>query len=92
MAFIEGKEKTGGRKKGSLNKYSYDVKEAISKIFSENISGLKEDLEGMQPKDRWNVLVRILPFVVAKEMPPFDFSQLSDDQIEELFKRQIENK
>jgi len=91
MPFKEGQEKKGGRKKGSLNKYTYEIKEALSKIISESSDSLIKDLKEMNPKDRWGVLVKLLPFIIPKETP-FDLAQLTDDQVQELYKRELENK
>lgn len=64
MAFKKGTDKPdgSGRKKGSTNKVTKDVKEIISKIVEERIAELNNDLDNMTPSMKWIILEKIMKF------------------------------
>jgi hypothetical protein len=59
----EGNE---GRKAGTPNKTTTEIREAFSLLIENNLSKLQEDLNGLEPKDRVKLLLEMSQFVVPK--------------------------
>ena len=66
MPFQKGKEKTGGRKKGTHNKATGQFKESIDLILESELERFKTDLDQLEPKERVNVILKLLEFTVPK--------------------------
>lgn len=62
----KGSPKTGGRVKGTPNKVTGITKEIISEIASGIRPNLAQDIKAMEPKDRVNVFLKLVEFVVPK--------------------------
>lgn len=60
--------KTGGRKPGSLNKTTKVSREMIVGVLEKyQESGMmSEDLEALEPKDRIDIMVKLMNFVLPK--------------------------
>jgi hypothetical protein len=56
----------GGRPIGSQNKVTKEMRESLKLIFDNELSLLKANLETLEPKDRINFLVSILPYMISK--------------------------
>ena len=61
------RNKTGGRKKGSQNKYTYETKDVLSKVVNHELNYLNESLKNMSDSERANIVIRLLPYVVSKD-------------------------
>jgi len=61
--FAEGNT---GRKAGSLNRATKDIRDAFSLLIENNIDTLQEDLNGLEPKQRVKLLLDMAQFVVPK--------------------------
>jgi hypothetical protein len=59
-------QKTGGRRVGSLNKISTEVKAILHEVVESEISILHENLNQLSPKERIDVLIKIMPYIVPK--------------------------
>jgi hypothetical protein len=59
----EGNE---GRKAGTPNKTTTEIREAFSLLIENNLSKLQEDLNGLEPKERVKLLLEMSQFVVPK--------------------------
>ena len=61
-------KKTGGRQKGSINKATAFSKEIINEILSDYTSSAKfmQDIEDLEPKERLDVMVKLMAFVTPK--------------------------
>ena len=55
-----------GRKAGSLNRATKDIRDAFSLLIENNIDTLQEDLNGLEPKQRVKLLLDMAQFVVPK--------------------------
>ncbi len=60
------KIKTGGRKKGTPNNPTKEIKEAINQIVSNNIDKLQDDIDKLEPKDRIKAIFDLLVYSVPK--------------------------
>lgn len=62
------RKKTGGRKKGVQNKYTYATKDALAKVVNDELNYMTESLKTMTDIERANIVIRLLPFVVPKDI------------------------
>ena len=61
--------KTGGRQKGTPNILSSTAKDILGSIIDNEIANLPELIESLEPKDRAQLLVKLLPYRYAKVEP-----------------------
>jgi hypothetical protein len=61
--FAEGNT---GRKAGSLNRATKDIRDAFSLLIQNNIDTLQKDLDSLEPKERVKLLLDMAQFVVPK--------------------------
>ena len=55
-----------GRKAGSLNRATKDIRGAFSLLIENNIDTLQKDLDSLEPKERVKLLLDMAQFVVPK--------------------------
>lgn len=60
-------QKFGGRQKGSLNKVSSDTKNSLQKLISKELESFEARLETLDNKERLEIIIKILPFVLPKQ-------------------------
>lgn len=65
MANTTGK-KFGGREAGTPNRMSTELRTALKNILQDEIQMLPEHFKRLDPKDRIELLVKILPYAVPK--------------------------
>jgi hypothetical protein len=58
--------KTGGRKKGSVNKTTKDLREKITEVVGSELENILTTLEKLTEKERTDLLAKLLPFVLPK--------------------------
>ncbi|MDC1105119.1 hypothetical protein OAT16_00340 [Prolixibacteraceae bacterium] len=82
--------KTGGRKKGTPNKITQDIKVKIQKIVKKEFVNIENLLSQLESKERTNFLIRLLPYVVPKQEQISvelefndDLENLTDEELEE---------
>lgn len=89
--------KTGGRTKGTPNKITNDVRNIVRNIVERYMQkSFKKDFASLTPEIRMNVILKLLPFICAKqteinmqpEFPTFaellmQSMEIDDDEIEE---------
>jgi hypothetical protein len=68
MAARKGHVKAGGRQAGTPNRVTKNVREWIFGIVYNNIGTLDADLKALEPKERWGVIMGLLPYVAAKRV------------------------
>jgi hypothetical protein len=80
--------KTGGRTKGTPNRTTKELKELIHNIVEVQLDTIEEDLQDLDPKDRLNILLRLVEYVLPKQREQkIDFSNLSDAEIDKLINK-----
>ena len=67
MNKFNGIANLSGRPKGAVNKTTAETKELLQKIISNELEGVSERLEQLDNKDRIDVLIKILPYIVPKQ-------------------------
>jgi hypothetical protein len=65
MANNTGK-KYGGRESGTPNKLTKELRAALKNILHQEIELLPEHFNKLEPKDRLELLVKLLPFTLPK--------------------------
>jgi len=94
MANTTGK-KFGGRKKGTPNKTPQEVREFIQMFLEQQFEKLDEVFKQLKPKDKVNAIVKLLPYIVPKQMqmdltatykqePQYDMSKLTTEELLKL--------
>ena len=66
MPFEQGKEKTGGRKKGTPNKLTKEIRDLLKSIYEEEIENIPIYLADLKPKEKLDFLIRITPYILPK--------------------------
>jgi hypothetical protein len=67
MARVKGTPKTGGRKKGTPNKATSDLRTWINELLDNNRERLETDLGTLEPKDRIIILEKFMQYVIPKQ-------------------------
>jgi hypothetical protein len=62
--FEPGHAKMGGRQKGTKNKTTIEIKEAIQLVLSDKVDKLAEDLEDMNAFKQWTILNAVAKYVL----------------------------
>ena len=60
--------KTGGRKAGTPNKVSGELRSKLKEILSTEIDGLPDLLDSLEPQKRAEVIARLLPLVIPRQL------------------------
>jgi len=78
-------KKYGGREKGTPNKSTAEAKELLNSVLSKELNKLGLLLGKLEPLERVNVIAKLLPYIVPKQVqqdititPP----EMTDEQIE----------
>ena len=58
--------KTGGREAGTPNKITKELKTLLKDILTQELETLPEPLNQLEPKERLEILAKLLPFVMPK--------------------------
>ncbi|MEP0131906.1 MAG: hypothetical protein ABJJ25_00890 [Eudoraea sp.] len=65
MANTTGK-KFGGRKKGSPNRLTKEVRLLLKDLVFSELESLQQQLDNLENKDRIEILLKLLPYVLPK--------------------------
>lgn len=92
MAFEKGKPKSGGRKKGTANAVTKDLRERVRELLESQFEQVADDFAGLDPKDKIHAWLKLTEFVLPKlqrSETVIDFSKMSDAEIDTLFERAL---
>lgn len=89
------KEKTGGRKAGTPNKTTLEMRGFMQSFLGEKFEKLDEVFEQLEPKDKMSAIIKMLPYLLPKQMQMDltathqhqvrqDLSQLTDEELHKL--------
>ena len=78
MANTTGK-KFGGREKGTPNKLTAELRSALKDVLYDEIEQIPHRLDELEAKDRLELLVKLLPYVLPKVN---NISAISDEPID----------
>ena len=65
MANNTGK-KYGGRQKGTPNRMTKELRTVLKDLLYEEIEVLQERLDALEPKDRIELIIKLMPFALPK--------------------------
>lgn len=85
MGKPKGLPKTGGRKAGTVNRSTDELRNLLQAFIDTNIETLQADYEALEPKDRLNFIERLLKHVLPA--PLQELERLTDEQLDELINR-----
>lgn len=63
----KGKPKTGGRRKGTPNKTTAELKALVYSIVSDNLDSVKTNFKKLEPEMQFAYVIKLLPFVLPKQ-------------------------
>jgi hypothetical protein len=66
MAAPKGQPKSGGRQKGTPNKVTKDVRDFVRELISNNLELIEKDFKKISPKERLQLTVGLLQYVIPK--------------------------
>lgn len=78
-----------GRKKGSPNRTSEQIRALLLKFIDSNIDNIQADFMAMGSKDRLSFFERLLKHILPQPMN--ELERLSDDQLDQLINRLKKN-
>lgn len=65
--FQKGHAKLGGRKAGTPNKSTAELREWVQKLVQSNMAQVKRDLKELEPKERLDVIERLMRYVLPRQ-------------------------
>lgn len=76
-----------GRPKGTPNRTTGEMRAKIQKLVDTSWKTISKDIQKMPPKDRVDIVVKLLPYVTPKLQTTelnVDFDRLTDEQLNEF--------
>jgi hypothetical protein len=67
MARVKGTPKTGGRKKGTPNKSTSNLRDWVSTLIESNLEQIEADLKILEPKERCLFIEKLMQYVIPKK-------------------------
>jgi len=83
--FAEGNT---GRKAGTPNKATTEIKEAFQMLLEDNLPTLKRDISSLEPKQRVKFMLDLATFIIPK-MKSVQVNDTSEETIEINFNEEI---
>ncbi|MEX0595678.1 MAG: hypothetical protein WD512_04190 [Candidatus Paceibacterota bacterium] len=62
------RNKYGGRKKGTPNKLTSELRHVLKDIVSNELNELSTNLKALEAKERIEILIKLLPYALPKEI------------------------
>lgn len=67
MTGFKGIRNINGRPKGAVNKTTAETKELLQKIVSNELDNITDLLSKLEPKERIDAVIKLLPYIVPKQ-------------------------
>jgi len=61
--------KTGGREKGTPNRLTKELRWLLKDLLHQELENLPERLNSLEPKERLEIVVKLLPYAIPKVEP-----------------------
>ena len=58
--------KHGGRKKGTPNRMTKELRSILKDMMYQEIENIQDNLDQLNPKERLELLIKLMPFVLPK--------------------------
>jgi hypothetical protein len=59
-------QKHGGRKKGTPNRLTKELRSVLKEVVYNELENIEEQLDQLEPKQRLELVVKLMPFVFPK--------------------------
>ena len=82
-----------GKPVGSRNKSNIELKDRTKRLLDMSLQTFENDLQALEPKDRINVMLKLLEYQIPKLKPiesQFNLGDLSNEKIVAVFGSVIE--
>ena len=76
-----------GRPKGRPNKITQDTRAWLSAVIDKNRRRMERDLKALEPKERLQILERLMQYVIPKQQATaatVDLERLTDEQVNQV--------
>jgi len=78
MGFEPGRQKTGGRKPGTPNRKTSEIRETLHSIMDAEIQNLPVLLKALEPAKRIEAIIRLMPYIMSRIQAETDGTQNHD--------------
>ena len=82
--FKKGNKMGKGRKAGSTNKVTQDIRKTFEDLLNDNVETMQNDLDSLESLDRLKMMTHLASFVIPK-LKSVDISNVGDDTIQISF-------
>lgn len=84
--------KTGGRKKGTPNKITKDLRGWLAELINSNRATIKRDLRQLDSEKRLVILEKLMQYVVPKQQAiKTEITQLTENEVDEVAARLLDS-
>lgn len=86
-----------GRPRGKPNRITGEMRSWIQQLINDNKNQLENDLQALEPKDRWQIIERLLNYCIPKQSAvdaDIKLNALTDEQLDQVVSQiinQIDN-
>lgn len=83
-----------GRPAGSPNKVTTELKIWIKELIDENRNQLKTDLKALEPKERWQIIEKLMQYTTPKIQSiegHLEFDRLTDEHLDRIVNDLLNN-
>ena len=83
-----------GRPKGKPNKLTQEARAWLSAVIDKNRKQMERDLKALEPKDRLQMLEKLMQYVIPKQQATtveIDFSKMSEQQLNAIINTLLTN-
>ena len=64
--FEKGHTKIGGRKKGTPNRLTKELRTILKNVLYNELDNIEELLDSLEPKERLELVIKLIPFILPK--------------------------
>jgi len=80
--------KTGGRKRGTPNKITAEIRDKFTKLLEDNFDSIQNDLNTLEPKDRIRLMFELAKFVIPT-LKATEINTNTENQLQEIIIKRI---
>lgn len=81
---MNNRKKHGGRKLGTPNKTTSELRQTIKAIIESQFENIINDIELLKPYQRLDIITKLLPYAIPKLLPNED-DKIENEKIEVVF-------
>lgn len=80
----DGRGRMGGRQKGTPNRTTKEARQWLAELIDANREQVRKDLKSLEPKDRLQMLEKLMQYVIPKQQAvnaSINLDRLDDEQL-----------